>query len=122
MPGLSSPPIIREDDPRAAFLVTQYFQDLQRIARSLTFLDSDGGIASGRRSLNFDAVWLRYVSNAVANTEDTVAHNLARIPLGMWVSIPDVSAIIYRGPTAWTSTQVFLRASAATVTVDLLLY
>lgn len=122
MPGIPQPPLIREDDPRAIFLMNQYFQELGRMARNLTFLDADGGIASGRRTLNIDAVWVRYVSNATANTEDTVNHNLSRVPVGIWVSVPDINAVIYRGPTAWTSTQIFLRANAATVTVDILLF
>mgnify|MGYP001610293213 CR=1 FL=1 len=122
MPGVPQPPLIREGDPNAQVRMTQYLQDLNRMARNLTFLDSDGGITSGRRALNVDAVWVRYVSNGVANTEDTVAHNLSRVPLGLWVSVPDVSAVIYKGTTIWTSTNVFLRASAATVTVDLLLF
>lgn len=122
MPGLSQPPLIREDDPQASFLMTQYLQELNRIARNLTFLNSDGGITSGRRSLTFDAVWVQYVSNAVADTEDTVAHNLGRLPVGMFIGIPNVSAIIYAGPTAWTSTNIFMRASAATVTVNLLVF
>ena len=122
MPGIPSPPLIREDDPQASFLITQYLQDLSRMSRSLTFLDSDGGVTTGRRSLNIDAVWVAYVSNAVANTEDTVAHNLGRIPLGIFVGMPDKNAVIYSGPTAWTSTNIFLRASAATVTVGLLVF
>jgi hypothetical protein len=97
-------------------------QDVNRMARSLTFLDSDGGITSGRRALNIDAVWVRYVSNAVANTEDTVAHNLGRVPVGIWVSVPDKAAVIYSGGTAWTSTNVFLKADVLTVTVDILLF
>ena len=122
MPGISQPPLVRDDDPRAAFLITQYLQDLTRIARNITFLDSDGGLGSGRRCLNMDAVWVQYVSNATAGTEDTVAHNLGRIPLGFWMGIPDVPAVVYRGPTAWTSTNIFLRADQASATVNLLLY
>jgi hypothetical protein len=122
MPGVPSPPLIQEDDPQALFLLTQYLQELNRMSRSLTFLDSDGGVTGGRRSLNIDAVWVAYVSNSTANTEDTVAHNLGRTPVGLFVGLPDVSAVIYAGPTAWTSTNIFMRASAATVTVNLLVF
>ena len=122
MPGIPQPPLIQEDDPEANVRLTQYLQDLNRMARSLTFLDSDGGITSGRRCLNIDAVWVRYVSNAVADTEDTVAHNLGRVPAGIWISAPDKSSVIYRGTTAWTSTNIYLKASAATTTVDILVF
>ena len=122
MPGISQPPLIREGDPNASARTTQYLQDLNRIVRNLTFLAADGTIDGGLRCLNFDAVWVRYVSNAVADTEDTVAHNLSRVPVGLFVGIPNVSAIIYAGPTAWTSTNLFLRASAVSVTVNLLVF
>jgi hypothetical protein len=122
MPGVPQPPLIREDDSQAPFLLTQYLQDLNRMARNLTFLDSDGAIGTGRRCLNIDAVWVRYVSNAVANTEDTVAHNLSRVPVGIWVSTPDKAAVIYKGTTAWTDTNVFLKSDVLTTTVDLLLF
>ena len=122
MPGVSQPPLIREDDPKATFLITQYMQDLNRMARNLTFLDSNGAKGDGRRCLNIDAVWLHYVSNGTANTEDTLTHTLGRTPLEMWVGMPDKAATIYRGSGTWSSTQVFLRATATTVTVDLLLF
>ena len=122
MPGTPQSPLIREGDTRAPFLWTQYMQELNRMARNLTFLDSDGAIGTGRRCLNIDAVWVRYVSNGTANTEDTVAHNLGRIPVGLWVSAPDKGAVIYKGTTAWTATNVYLKATVLTVTVDLLLF
>ena len=122
MPGISQPPLIRADDPNANVRFTQYLQDLNRMARNLTFLDADGGVTGGRRALNIDAVWVAYVSNAVANTEDTVAHNLGRTPVGVFVGLPNANAVIYSGPTAWNGTNIFLRASAATVTVSLLVF
>ena len=122
MPGVPQPPLIREGDPNAHTRLTQYLQDLNRMARNMTFLAADGTITSGLRCLNIDAVWVRYVSNAVANTEDTVAHNLGRVPSAIWISVPDVNATIYTGPTAWTSTNIFLRASAVTVTADILVF
>jgi len=122
MPGVPQPPLIREDDPKTPFLLTQYMQDLNRMARNLTFLDSDGAIGTGRRCLNIDAVWVHYISNGTANTEDTVAHNLGRTPVGIWVSVPDKAAVVYAGGTAWDATNVFLKADVLTVTVDILLF
>jgi hypothetical protein len=122
MPGLVEPPLVLEGDPNSAFHLSQYLQELNRVARSLTFLTAAGGLAGGSRCLNFDAFWVAYVSNAVADTEDTVAHNLARTPVGLFVGIPDKSAIIYAGTTAWTSTNIYLRASVLTVTVNLLVF
>ena len=122
MPGVPPPPLIREGDPNAQFYITQYLQDLNRMARSLTFLTAAGGFADGQRSLNLDAVWVLYVSSGTANTETSVAHNLGRVPLGAFVGLPDISATIYAGTSAWTSTAVFFRSTAATTTVRLLLF
>lgn len=123
----SPPPILTEDDfkkdpAKSQHRVRQYLETLSRMARGLSFLDNDGGITAGRRCLNIDAVWVNYVSNGVANTEDTVAHNLGRAPIGIWIGVPDKSSIIYSGPTAWTSTNIFLKASAATTTVNILVF
>ena len=122
MPGVPQPPLIREGDPNAAARTTQYLQDLNRMARSMTFLTAAGGFADGQRSLNLDAVWVLYVSSGTANTETSVAHNLGRIPLGAFVGLPDISATIYAGTTAWSSTLVYFRSTAATTTVRLLLF
>jgi hypothetical protein len=63
------------------------------------------------------------VSNGTANTEDTVTHTLGRIPVGIWVGIPDKSAVIYAdNEAAWSTTNIRLKASAATVTVRILVF
>jgi len=92
------------------------------MATHLTFLDSDGGITSGRRSLNIDGVWVQYVSNAVANTEDTVSHNLDRIPAGFWPGTPNKAGVVYDSGTAWTKTTVFLKADVSSLTINLWFY
>ena len=122
---IASPYISKDsnwDDPRVKAIITDHLRRLSFAAQNLSFLDADGGVASGRKPLNLDAVWVRYVSNGTANTEDTVAHNLDRIPSGIWVGIPDKSAIIYQGTTAWTRSNIFIKASAATVTVNVLVF
>ena len=110
------------DDPRIKAIISDYLRNLSRIAQNLSFLDADGGVSAGRKPLNIDAVWVSYVSNGTANTEDTVPHNLGRIPSGIWVGIPDKSAVIYQGTTAWTVDDIFLKASAVTVTVNILVF
>ena len=110
------------DDPSYQALIKQFFDRVSKRLNELSFLPPGGSITDDSKPVNFDATWVAYVSNGVANTEDTVAHSLGRIPIDMWVGLPDKSAVIYRGPTAWTSTNIFLRASAATVTVNILVF
>ena len=119
---LNPPRITNFEDPRQKYLLNNYLTELGNMALRLTFLDSDGGTTGGRKAYNFDAVWVAYTSNGSANTEDTVAHNLGRVPLGILVGVADVTGIVYSGPTAFTSTNIFLQASVATLTVNLLVF
>jgi len=111
------------DDPRQKLLIQQFMKEMLDMSFRLTFLNKDGGTGGGTRSYNLDAVWVAYVSNGTANTEDTVSHNLGRIPVGIWVGIPDKSAVIYAdNEAAWTATTIRLKASATTVTVRVLVF
>lgn len=111
------------DDPRVKAIIADHLRRLSNVAQNLSFLDADGGVASGRKPFNIDAVWVQYVSNGTANTEDTVAHNLGRIPSGIWVGIPNKNAVVYAdNQAAWTSTNIRLKASAVTVTVNILVF
>ena len=110
------------DDPRVRYILNTQFKRLSDAVGQMSFLDADGGVGSGKRPMNVDAMWVQYVSNAVANTEDTVAHNLGRIPVELWIGLPDKSAEIYKGTTAFTKDNIFLKASAATVTVNLIVF
>lgn len=71
---------------------------------------------------NLDCQILTYTSNGVANTEDTVAHTLKRVPTGFIVVNLDKSASIYSGGTAWTSTAVYLKSSAATTVAKIIVF
>ena len=109
-------------DERKAAQLTQALRDVDRQSSFITFLDINGALASGQKPISLDAVWVRYTSNAVADTTDSVAHNLGRIPLGFFISAPNKAGSVYRSPTAWTSTAISLRASVASLVADLLLF
>ena len=53
------------------------------------------------------------VDTTVMISETTIAHNLGRTALEVFVLQKGTSAIVFRGSTAWNSTNVFLQASAA---------
>ena len=109
-------------DSRKAALLTQALGDAEHRDSFITFLDGNGAITSGQKPISLDAIWVRYTSNAVADTNDSVAHNLLRVPLGFFVSAADRAGSVYRGSIAWTSTTISLRASVATLVADLLLF
>ena len=48
-----------------------------------------------------------------SGTDETVDHKLGRIPVEAFVTLRTSTGRIYRGAAAWTTTQIFLRASAS---------
>jgi hypothetical protein len=116
-------PIVRDQKSDEGARAIQFFMDrMAEVARSISFLDSDGATGNGRKPVNIDAVWVAYTSNGSADTEDTVAHSLGRTPIGFFVGLPDKSAIIYESGTAMTTTNIFLKSSAATTVVNILVF
>jgi len=119
--ALIAPRIDNFEDPRQKFLIQSFLKDLLDMSFRLSFLSRRGTLTG--RSYNLDAVWVAYVSNGTANTEDTVTHTLGRVPVGIWVGIPNKSAVIYAdNEAAWTTTTIRLKASATTVTVNILVF
>lgn len=70
---------------------------------------------------NLDCDVIEFTSNAVAGTEDTIAHSLGKVPHHYIVTSVDKAAVIYRGTTAFTSTNVYLKSSVATTAVKIIL-
>ena len=71
---------------------------------------------------NMDAADVSYTTNAVANTEDAVAHNLNRVPIGYWVISRDKAAIVYNGSSAWTSTNIYLKCNVASTAIRVFVF
>lgn len=71
---------------------------------------------------NVDAAAVSYTSNAVADTEDAVAHVLGRVPDYVVVAGIDKAGVVYRGPTSFTKTHVYLKTSVASAAVKLILH
>jgi len=98
----------------------QFLKDLCDVLARYTVKLADllnGGI---RITDNFDAQ-IKTVTTAGANTEVAVAHTLKRIPNGFIILNTDKAANICDSGTAWTATNIYIKASAATVTAKLLI-
>lgn len=98
------------------------FLEGSALARKLTQI-FQGNISFGD-GVDFDNIkgkWMTYATNGVANTEDAITHNLGVIPVGMIVMVPPQNGFIYTGPTAWTTTQIFLKCSQASQTATIFL-
>ena len=70
------------------------------------------------RAVNLNLV---VISASIGTGETTVEHGLGRIPLDGFIVDRLVATKIYRGPTAWDGTNVYLRADV-TGTVTLVLF
>jgi hypothetical protein len=71
---------------------------------------------------NADARIVSFTSNGVANTEETVAHTLGKVPTGFLVCNLDKAASIYSGPTAWTKTNIYLKSNTASTTASIIVF
>ena len=65
---------------------------------------------------SFDAEIIDVTAGGTADTEFSVTHTLARVPLESFVVWRSQNSVIYRGTTAWTTTTIWLRASVASTT------
>jgi hypothetical protein len=65
-----------------------------------------------------------YTTNATPNTEDKISHTLGSIPVGYLVISKDKACDVYQKSntgTAWTTTNIYLKATVASASVTLFL-
>jgi hypothetical protein len=82
---------------------------------------SNRAILHGDKAGNFAGKWVVFTS-AGANVENTIAHGLKRIPRGYMVGEADKACSVYDGTTAWTITNIYLKADVATVALKILVF
>jgi hypothetical protein len=63
-----------------------------------------------------------YTSNGTPDTQDTVAHQLGRTPTGFLVINRDKAGVVYKGASAWTSSNIYLKCNVASVAVTMLVF
>ena len=112
---LREPIPILPGTPNAEFLYNDQLMELYQVLRNISLTSRDGAIQHNDKVGNLDAKWVVFTSNGVANTEDTVAHDLGRVPRFIWAAVPDKAALLYDSTTAHTRTNLYLKSSAATV-------
>jgi flavoprotein len=104
----------------------KWWQSLQRIYQ-LVAKAINGNIEFGSPTagpLNINGVWASLTTPGVANTDFTVTHNLGRTAVAYLVTTANAAVDVYTSPTANGSptTQIILRASAATVAITMFLF
>lgn len=71
---------------------------------------------------NMDTREILFTSSGVANTENTVAHTLGKIPSGYFVVSLNKAAIVYDGGTTWTASNIYLKVNTATTVVRIIVF
>ena len=80
-----------------------------------------GGGGDGDRGENISGEFQVVADTGSADTEFSVAHTVGAVPVGYLVIKVDNAGVIYDSGTAWTSTTVYLKSSAANSAVTLFL-
>lgn len=95
--------------------------DLYRATRgNLSFGTGPSNLINNNdKSQNIAGAWASVTSPGTPNTEFAVTHNLGHVPTGFDVKRKSASCDIYDGTTAWTDTQIFLKATVASVSLTL---
>jgi len=71
---------------------------------------------------NFNAVTVNITDTGTANSENTVAHTLKRVPVGFIVVNTNKAVSAYDSGTAWTATNVYLKFNTANCNVKVLIF
>lgn len=109
LPNLEKSELSKFDD-----LILRYLNDQDQ--------SLDATLNNGLRlDENFDGVFVTYTSNGVADTEDTVAHTLGKVPVGFIVTDIDKGGVVYRS-SALTSANLLLKCSAVSATVTIFVF
>lgn len=66
---------------------------------------------------NLDWVSISFTSSGTPDAENNVAHTLGKIPTGFFVYDIDKGAVVYRGTTSWTASNIYLKVNTATTAV-----
>lgn len=70
---------------------------------------------------NFDGALIQYTSNAIANTQDTVAHGLRKVPSYFFVLSVDKGGTPYKS-AAFDATNVYLKNTVASVATTIFVF
>lgn len=80
-----------------------------------------GGGGDGDRGENIAGEFQVVADTGAADTEFSVTHGLGSIPIGFLVTNIDKGGVIYDSGTAWTTTTIYLKCSAANAAVTVFL-
>lgn len=104
-------------DPEVLSMLQDMVQLLSEQELSLTGLLNQGL----RIPDNFDGALLTYVSNAVPDTQDTVAHGLRKVPSYFIVLSVNKGGVVYKS-AAFDATNAYFKNSVASVATTIFVF
>ena len=106
---LPQPGTIQEKD--LYFTLDELITDLRKIInRGITFSD------------NVNCRLVTFTTSATPDAENTVAHTLGSIPTGYLVYSQDKAGSLYLGTTTWTTTNIYLKCSIASIAYKVIIF
>src|SRR6266481_1003199 len=100
--------------------LSDFVQMLKTVYQNfIQVLNGNIGFGDGTIPDNISGSWINVVAPVAPNTDFTVNHNLQRLPVGYWIMQKDRACDIYTGSVAATTTQLTLRATAASAVLRL---
>lgn len=85
-----------------------HVEQLNKVLSNISFGDTSDNLAP---SQNIEGWYASVTSPGVANTEFAVPHQLGRVPIGFLVFSKSNTGVVYKGATAWTSSNIYLKDS-----------
>lgn len=114
--------IVAKDGKITEAVANQLYSDQLSIVKKLNGLISLGNSDDGTWAGNIDAQYRTFLT-PTAGTEILVEHGLGRIPRGYIPVRKDMAADLYDSrPDAWTITTMYLKCSASSATVGILIF
>lgn len=103
--------------------INQYDRNIDNdVANTITVLQGRvrfGNSTSGFRGENIQGEFKQFTSSTTPDAENTVSHTIGAVPIGIIILWQDKAGSLYQGPstgTAWTSSNIYLKCSVASVT------
>lgn len=75
----------------------------------------------GARGENISGEFQVFTTSATPDAENTIAHTIGAIPVGYIIVKQDKAGSLYLGSTSWTSSNVYLKCSVASVAFTIFL-
>jgi hypothetical protein len=98
--------------------------DLTKVYEAFKGRIDFGTGVDGENGVNIAGQFQEFTTSATPDAENTIAHTVGSIPIGVIIMHQDKAGSLYQGPTTgtnWTATNVYLKCDVASVTFNVFL-